>query len=289
MTKIKTVLTYLATSDSPEGGYLSQREERDEQGNVCLLIQYNEGEGVELKNERGFDNDNRLLEFKQYTYSDQPDQHISYEYTAAGQLEKEIIRYLDGSLSTKTYVRNQADNSYEATTIDEDGDLEAKEYRRLDSDGRTLEERIYDEENELQQETSTSYDDYGRPIKMIHRNDEGLEMVYLYEYVLNDEGNLTEVAITNDSGKVLRKESVIYDDRGNRADVQIQDFEQGLALTEHREYDQNDKVVLHQRLSPDGSLLNEVKYTYREDGLLVEEENLSPRGASIRSYEYSLW
>ncbi|MEO1515123.1 MAG: hypothetical protein AAFV95_08915 [Bacteroidota bacterium] len=289
MTKIKTVLTYLTTHDTADGGYLSQKEERDEQGNVCLLIQYNESEEVELKNESTFDSDSRLLHYKQYTQSEQPDQHIEYEYSAAGKLAKEIIHYRDGSVSIKSYDRDEAENSYVATMVDEDGDLESKEYRRFDGEGRVLEEKVFDGD-ELETHRQTSFDDAGRPITLIHYNGrEDLEWEFTYTYEFDEEGRLVKATVVDDEDRTIREEFVDYDEKGNRASLNVQDHEQGIALLERWEYNEADQVTSHQRLSPTGDLLSEIRYTYREDGLLVEEENRTPRGMSLRTYEYELF
>ncbi len=284
--KIKSIKTFHIDDNTDGKGMVSIYEERDEQGNVILHIQYNEKEGIEQKTERILNEKGQLIEEKQYTGGEKADQHILYEYNESGKVNQAIVHYLDGSKSYRKYTRDEAQKSTTIEITDDDGIFEGKEFRRFDSEGKLLEEVIYDEENKVTEKRETEYDDYGRIIESVVLDIEGIETVRFYDYYLDDKGRVNKIESLNEDEIIIRTDEIEYDERGNQVKYIVLDKSRGAELTETWEYDKDDNIVNHKRLSGE-NLLEEVKNRYRADKLLAEQEILTGNGVTIDYFEYS--
>ncbi len=288
MPKIKSITTTIHHNFTPEQGLPAFYEERDAQQNVLLQLQYDSTGELESRVVRSFDEQGKLVEELQYSQNDVPDQVISTSYDAAGRPAQQKIKYLDGSYSFRNYTRDEAANSETITTIDEENFEEGKEFRRYDSEGRTLEE-VIEEEGEPIQEIETTYDDHGRPLTQSGYYKDDYEFDRVYSYQLDEQGRIAQAEVHSEVGELLRRETYRFDERGNLCEQQIESFADGVNLTNSWEHDLDNRMTLHRRTLPGGNLQSEVQYRYDERGLLAEEERLSPEGVSLLVYAYELW
>src|SRR5690606_6430662 len=146
----------------------------------------------------------QLIEEKQYTTGEIPDQQITYEYNESGMVALATVRYLDGSASFRKYLRDEAQNTTTIESTDQDGEFEGSEFRRFDGEGKVLEEIFYDSENNITEKTETEYDDYGRVIEMVALDTEGFETVRFYDYYNNDEGRVIKIETLNEDEVIIR-------------------------------------------------------------------------------------
>ena len=285
MAKIKTTTTFLFDDLTPEEGVIAFREERDPQGLVLSQVQYNSEGGVEQRIERTYDEKGRVMEERQYSINEQPDQVVSFSYDNAGRITQQAIRYLDGSHSYRNYQRDEAANSETIVIVDDENFEEGKEFRRFDSEGRVL-EVVIEEEGEPVQEVETSYDEHGRPLTQSGYYGEDYEFDLTFHYTTDEQGRISGVEVQNEEGELVRKESFAYDERGNPVEYRLENLREGYTQMEQWEYDMDNRMTLHRRALPDGTIQSEVQYRYGAHNLVEEEENLSRHGLSLTKYQY---
>ncbi len=283
--KIKSIKTFYVSDNTDGEGLLSAYEERDSEGNIILHIQFNEKEEIEQKTERIFDDKGRLVEEKQYTGGERPDQHIKYSYNESGKVAQATVLYLDGSTSFRNYLR---DESKKITTIeirDDDGTFEGKEIRRFDEEGRVLEEVIFDEDNEIVEKTETEFDDFGRIIENVYVDMSRIETVRFYDYYTDEKGRVNKIETLDEDETIIRTDEIKYDERGNQTKY-IASQENNMVFTDIWEYDLQNRITNHKRMRGD-NLVEEVKNKYRDDNLLTERETLTGNGIVLNYFEYS--
>ena len=285
MPKISKIKTFIVTDETDDKGYISSQEVRNEAGGVLLQEHYTRDGAVENKIIREFDDQNRLIEEYQFSWDEDPDQVLFYEYNAGGQLAQVKIQYRDGSLSYKKYTIDAAEHTESLEIIDEDGGMEGTEFRRFDKEGRVLEEKIV-EEGELVKHSKISYDDSGRPLHRSFLDIDGVEQGRKYIYEVDDNGRVAGLKVLNKQGTVLREDHIKYDEKGNEIEHFVKDLEQGYGSLSKWEYDDKDRIVVQQSFGGGGNLKEEVKYKYTEHDLLKEQESRSGQGVFLNYYEY---
>ncbi len=284
--KIKSIKTIHISENTDEKGIVSLFEERDQEGNITLYVQYNEKGEVEQKTERILNEKGQLLEEKNYTTREKPDQHILFDFNESGKVSQATVQYLDGSISYRKYTRDEAEHSTTIEITDNEGVFEGKEFRRFDNEGRVLEEVIYDEDNNIIEKTETEYDDYGRIIETVVLDIEGIETVRFYDFYMDDTGRVIKIETLNEDEIIIRSDEFEYDERGNQVKHIVFDKTRGMILTDLWEYDIDNKIINHKHQMGE-NLIQEIKNRYRADNLLVEQETLTGNGISLNSFEYS--
>ena len=68
-------------------------------------------------------------------------QRVQFAYSSAGKTEQETIIFMDGSKSLRNYTYDEAENTILTVLVDEDGEEEERHFRRMDSEGRVVEEK----------------------------------------------------------------------------------------------------------------------------------------------------
>lgn len=286
--KIKSIKTFHVHENTDEKGIVNAYEERDMEGNVTLHIQYNEKGEIEQKTERILNGKGQLVEEKQFTGGENPDQHFIYEYNESGKVATAKVHYLDGSTSYRKYSRNESENTTTIEITDSEGDYEGKEFRRFDNEGRILEEIFYDEENKITGKTETEYDDYGRIIESVEMDANGNEIVRFFDFYLDEQGRVNKIETLNEAESVIRIDEFEFDERGNQIKHIIRDKSRGVFSTDDWDYDLGNKIINHKRYIGD-KLMEEVKNRYRDDNLLAEQETLAGTGVSLNYYEYTFY
>ncbi len=290
MKKIKQISTYLQLPDREET--LQRLEERDERENVLLEEQYYPTGDLESRLERTFDADNRLAAIREYASdAEQPDQEMLFEYTAAGKIALKRVVYRDGSESQHRYAYDEAERGETITIVDEEGTVEGVEYRRYDSEGRVLEERIAVEEEQEEVRREQAFDDHGMLLKRrtVQQGEEEDALVEIVAYERDEKGLVRKRTIEDEAGDILRLDLFAYDERGNTVEHQAEDHHQGWAIVDRWEFDDQDRVSSSQRTYPGGAMLQETALSYDETGLLAERETRTPQGIQVFRYRYEFF
>ncbi len=284
--KIKTITTILINDETPAEGIPFMKEERDPAGNQISIEQFSyDGQSVS-KTIRTFDSENRVLTEAHYSMDKEPDQSVTYAYTQEGKIEKKTILYRDGSISNVNYKRNVAENSTEIETLDPDGYLEAKEFRKFDMEGRVLEEGIYGEEGVLESRIVASYDDSGRAIERQFEYGDGRAFTHFYDYEFDVEGRLTFMEAYDKDEQSIRVDDVVYDANGNQIEHRIQDHEKGYSIVDKGEFNEANQLVKQIRAFANGRLIQEKAYFRDENDLLIKEETTGEDGVVVNIFKY---
>lgn len=283
--KIKSIKTYRIDDNTDGKGVLNAYEERDVEGIIVLNAQYDENGDFVQKAEKIINEKGQLIEEKQFTNEEKPDQHFLYEYNESGKVAQATVHYLDGSISFRRYSRDEAENITTIEIKDDENNFEGREVRRFDSEGRVLEEAYYDEENEIAEKTETEYDDFGRIIETVFLDSEGIETVRFYDYYTDDKGRVNKIETLDEDEVIIRVDEIEYDERGNQSKYIILDKSRGITFNETWEHDQQNRITNHKRNRGE-QLLEEVKNRYRDDGLIAEIETLTGDGVTLNYFEY---
>lgn len=286
MNKIKSIKTFvLNDEDKPQ---LLLHEERDQLGNVTKLEHYDHDGALESKSEFAFDEKGRLVEEKQFSKADTPDQTIRIEYNESGKPGLVRVLYADGSYSNKTYERNEAERTTTINIVDQDGDEEGKEYRKFDEEGRILEEVIYNDFGNVESKHEYEYDEYGNIVESVEVDSEGFEKVRFYDYYRDDKARINKIEMLNEEEKIIRVDTFELDERGNRVKHLMHNVERGTLHTDLRKYDEKDNEVHFERRFGERPI-EVVETTFREDGLLQKRETRSVDGVIVHQFEYELY
>jgi hypothetical protein len=285
--KIKSIKVNIATQDTAEEGYQSYYEERDAQGNVLLEIQYFEDGSLARRVERIFDESQKLKNEKFYSQEGAPDDVHDLSYNESGKLTFVKSTYAGGAIGIKKIENDESSNSETIRVEDEQGQVESKEYRRFDSEGKTLEEALYEGEDQLNQRSEASYDDHGRPIWKKITFEDGYESKNDYEYEMDEEGRVISVKITNEKGEEIFYEEYEFNEKNNIAEHYIESPKQ--TSIRKYEYDEKDRVILEQRLNGQEQVEQEVHFQYNEAGQLTLKETNTPDGFTVEMYTYEFF
>lgn len=289
MKKVKSIKSYIITGETDENGYLSSYEERDEQGATTLEESLDLEGNLEMKVIRSYNDKGQLIEEQQYTETESPDEIHQFHYAASGEIEKIEVKYKDGSCSYKNYVKDEAESTITINIKDEAGNYEGKEFRKFDSEGRVLEEIIYDENDAVHEQKETLYDDHGRVIERYEVDASGFEKEYYYDYEMDEAGNFTEVRTVNPKEEVIRIDHFVYDEKSNRIQHNIKDKEAGYARIIDWEYDEKDRMTKQKVSMPDGQLLQEVVLTYDEEDRVLERQTTDRHGVETHRHVYEFY
>jgi len=286
MNNIKSISTYLVEGEAEQKIHIY--EERDQQGNVTLLKQFNDEEELEAKSAYEFDKEGRVIIEKQYSSGDLPDQSLEIKYNESGKAEQVIITYADGSVSYKNYTRDTEVRSTTIDIIDEDGDTEGKEFRRFDEEDRLLEEVIYDDSGKVETKAEFEYNEHGDVVESFRVDEEGFETIRFYDYYRNDQSQINKIEMLNADEKIIRVDEFEYDERGNQTKHSMHDLDRGSLFVDVRVYDMNNREIKFERLMGDRPI--EVKDTrYTADGLMEEQETRTNDGVLTHRFVYELY
>lgn len=289
MKKIKTTTIYLSEDDSKAQKIKYYYEERLNSGVAVLEEQYYPDGSIENRVERKYDENGTLVEEKFYSEEGEPDSVHHYQLDNSGKISLIKSVYRDGTVGYKHYEYNEADNSEWVTVKDENGEVEAREYRRYDSEGRALEELTYEGTESLQQKVLTSYDDAGRPVKQEITYEDGYLSTLHYSYEMDDQGRVATAKVTNQKGSEFRYEEFQYDDKNNLVEQYVEDIQNRRTYIRQWEYNGQGQVSVERRLNAQEQPEVEIVYHYNEEGLVVEKETATMEGNTYELYEYEFY
>lgn len=286
MNNIKSISTYLI--EEGEEQKLSTYEERDQNGNITLLKQYDYDGILEAKSAYEFDEKGRVIVEKQYSTEGEPDQVLEIEYNESGKAKQVKISYADGSLSYKNYTRDEAVRSTTIEIIDEDGDSEGKEFRRFDEEDRVLEEVVYRDTGEIETKAEFEYNEHGDTVESVRVDEEGFETVRFYDYYRDEQARINKIETLNEDEKIIRVDEFEFDERGNQVKHIMRDLDRKALFIDKREYDMNNREIKFERLMGERPIeVKETKYT--ADGLMEQQETITNDGTMINKFVYEMF
>ncbi len=286
MNKIKSIKTFVSEPHHEE--IVKVYEERDQEGNITLLQQFDTEGNIEAKSEYEFDEKGRVTVERQYSISETPDQTLKIEYNESGKAKQVIVAFADGSFSYKNYSRDEAERTTTIDIVDQDGENEGKEVRKFDDEDRVLVETVYTDSGEIETKAEFEYNEHGDVVENVRLDVEGFETVRFYDYFRDDEARINKIEILNEDEKIIREDTFEYDERGNQTKHIMKDLDRGSIFTDSREYDMNNNEVRFERTMGNRPL--EVMETkYRADGMMESQEKTSDEGVLMFRFEYELY
>lgn len=288
MPNIKSIQTFVVTEETSEEGFKLMEEHYDEQNNLLSQQQFSP-DGIRLqKAERSYNAEGKLIEEKQYSTEELPDHTTVYHYDNAGKVNLEESTYRDGTIGKKIIERDEANRTITHRMLDDKGNEEAKEFRRLDSEDRLLEEALFAENNTLTQRTIRKYDDFGKILERSVEYGDGFIQKLFYTYEMNDKGQLYSLVIKNDKEELLLEDYFEYDERGNQNVHESEDYEKKSYTVIESEYNLDNKLT-KQVTFVNEQAIQEVLFTYNEHSLLHEQEIRTTTGTVLQYNKYEFF
>ncbi len=288
MPKIKAITTTLKTDQTPEEGVMKAYELRDENENIILLENYDEGGNIEMKIERTYDDKNRVLVEKQYSVEKDPDEVHSFEYFESGKLKSRTILYRDNSKTFQNYSYDEAANTEKVEIVDDEGEAEGSEYRRYSSEGKILEEEIHGDFG-LEVKTESEFDDFGNVLKRTTEDGEGYIVDHFYKYERDEESRIQNLKVIDDEGQLVKVIVYLYDEKNRIYEQQIKDTDRGWAFKVIWEYDDKDRVIKEERADFGGKVQEVQKIVYGENDLVTQQEKTTSHGMELSTFQYDFF
>ncbi len=270
--------------------YLLEYRELDENGKITTEIAFTPDGVVYEKVIHTYIGD-YVLQSNYFSGNDEASHTVSFDYDDDGKVIKESTWYADGSLSIKTFERDETLNDETIVTRDEDGSIEGKEYYRYDKNHLPLQEIKYDEKGEqIEEEVAYTYDEHGF-IESIHSQVEGEEdFKRTFEYIKDDHNNIVETKIYNEAGEIMGTDSREY-----TFDRKVSALEENNYYTSQYkkttwQYDDNGNNSVIRQFNAKGEMIVEILLTYNENNLIVvEETRSSTSGVTLKEYVYEFY
>ncbi len=239
--------------------------EIDDNGNIVLDQSFNQEDGSSNTIIRSFDDKNQVTE-ERFIDGDEQEPYEIRRY-----------RYLENGKTESCEVHYQEDTITEKYTYSENGDLLTKEIFYEDGssytdtectweNGRLIEEKEFSDTDELQTRKEYTYDEDGRPVKVVLYEPEADMSVVnktTEELTYGPYGIICQETYNISDHLVVRR-SFSYDEQGRRTSVVI---ESASSYFKHLYgYDEKGNCVLDQMLNKDNIILNEKRTSFNENG-----------------------
>jgi len=202
---------------------------------------------------------------------------------------------------------NAEGNPIEVTTYFPDGTVEHKYKYHYSSEGKLLNELLFEGETEITEHRSMEYNAKGQMIKeSIHYLDGTAdEMCFAYDEEgrilskrsLNSEGETDSyVVIIYDEDKlfseteydiaeeIISQRKIIYDEEGRMSEELFKSIEEDYNVV--YSYDEKGQVTLRRRYDAEEQLTERNTYAYDENGRLAETREESNMGVEISTFRY---
>ncbi len=273
MKKIKKVTAY---KSMPGKSFLYSIIEYDINGNVTKSVSYESENTIESKTLAKYDQNNNIVEEINYMTEDEIAEKLTYIRDEKGKLLKVIIKYSDGSSSTKNY--EYTNESIIITIIDDEQEFEGKEIIILDSKGRTTEKTIYDYENKQEERQTVEYDDNDFVVNRKEYNRDN-ELDFDINYSYDKKGNLLKYIKTNNKNEIVDSVISSYDEKGNLTEQKVGDHYFSKFII-----DSQNKTRTEERYDMTGKLQFIMTTKFSENDLITEE--ITPEYTIEYKYEF---
>lgn len=204
------------------------------------------------------------------------------EYGQEGRLVKTSIQYMDGSLGTTEYIYDEWGNLALKRTLDEDGNLEARE-SFLTVDGKIILAERYGENEAILFRQEDVYDQGMHKESRIWSAEEGEPYTRIIHF--NEAGRKNEELKYDSRDKLVERISIEEDKDGRL--LKITDENVSRKLITEFSYDHNGNLSGQLELSPDGAIIHQVERTYN-DNLDPERINVIFANPYAGQHDYCL-
>jgi len=274
--KIKKVTTLKKVDDQE---FISEIVNYDINGNIIDATSFYADGDVEGKVVTTYNEKNFKIEVATYVDNNDFAEKSVFVWDANDKLEREEICYADGSLSIRSYDKNDKDNSLTITLIDEDNELEEMEVLKFDVNKNLIEKISYDENKKIIGRLENIYDQNNLLIEK-KEYDEKNKIVSSQKQFFNDNNNLIKRLTYNSQNKIVGSMLVTYDDF-QRVVEQNMDNNYFIIV----EYDDQNNSQTEQRRLANGTIQWSRISKYNENKLLIQETGLE----YSKTFEYQFY
>jgi hypothetical protein len=200
---------YASAEASGQQGYKYSYSELDEKGNLLLEIKYDIHGEIEEKDIYAYNNEGKVIEEISYLSEDEIAEHKTYVYNENGLLAKAFKHYADGSKDMIVYEYGSHGNLTTKTTMDSEGEAEAKEVYEW-KDKNLSSKEVYEFDELILKETY-EYDDKGNRVEVSKWSPD--EENSRTEYFYNERNEIIKTLEYNNDNKLVSKTLYTYDEQ----------------------------------------------------------------------------
>lgn len=199
-----------------------------------------------------------------------------YEYDSEGNETKETYSYRGSIMSIRTYRYDENGNKIAKETKGSYRDkLDRETYKyKYDDNGNKIEMISYDENGELISKWIYKYDENGNEIEAIHHGTEfGVPFTVKYTSMYDENGNRIERILCNTNGKLIRRWTYEYDEKGRKIKENYFDLLSEVKTKTTTIYENENKIeeIIY---DSNGELKNKYIYEYKYDKKGNETEEI---------------
>jgi hypothetical protein len=273
MAKVKSLTTYTIQGLPEEMPHAEWQKTAcytyDENGHVLSEISFDNREEVREKTEFKYDAQGNIIEEKQYISENEIQEIRNFQRDVKGRITEVVITYMDDSSSTRKYQWDPEKRIEWIHIINEDQELEGKEFRRYDDKNNLLEEIIYDEEEEIEERRLMSYNDQAY---LMSREEYGQnnELQYITKLKYKEENKVVEESTWKANGEMLKENHFTYNAQGELEEHLIKDDAHPEGYIIRFEQNEEKNIRKEEHLLPNGDIEFQSVTTYNEQGLAQE-------------------
>ncbi|MGB0521876.1 MAG: hypothetical protein ACPGJS_02890 [Flammeovirgaceae bacterium] len=255
-------------------------------------IHYNaQGKPVEIKE---FDAENYLVNHititynssglpitESYLYQKNTQEIFHYQYDENGDMTQMIQEYMDSSKSVTTY--NRTGKVEEATTVDDEGELESRTVTTYNENGQPLQILMFDEENDLEEKQEFVYNEAGLVVQ--EKQSDNVGVLQTTTYTFNEKNRLIAQKLIDGDEELSDIDWKFEYEELNENTLIQQVYSKGTTEFEFNSF--TEEASFHKQ--EDFKLISKVTTTSDEDGRPLEVITEEDSGIVQSVYEYTFW
>lgn len=245
-----------------EDALLQSVHEYDPLGNLILEITFNSDGSVNGRNEFVHDDQGNMTGMVIYGEEEEALETRRIYRDERGQIEKEEIIYLDGSVDTVTYMYEDGILK-EKVQKNEDEEVEARETYEYE-EGKVLQYQRYDEEGEVVYRQENRFDNGVLRESRIWVMEDG--ETYRQAVTYNGEGRRTEELKYDRKDRLIERNRYEEDETGKV--VRVVEENTSRKNTTELKYDQQGRLLEQVETDLHGQIIHRVEREYDDQGVL---------------------
>lgn len=280
---------YQQNTENRNKGKLHVCSEYDEEGRIVVHRKYDPDGSLEEKTDYTYDDAGNIIE---ESMSDSEEDFVEkkvFDRDERGKIISGKIIYMDGSEDMLEYKYNQSGKVESISTVNDEGEVEARQSFDYSDDGQITAEYEYDEDDELVSYRKYKFDNEGNQVEVI-KWEQGTEEI-TDRVKSEDSGNTEKILSYDSANRLIAKKMTLKDEQGNAIQVEEED-QYRKYLTEYQ-YDDRNQLTEQKMVDREGNLINHVTRDYDKNGKLKRSEILvNTPGISrheVYLYDYELY
>jgi len=280
MKQIKIVKTFFLDVDNQDDdAFLSSYSEFGPKGELLVSIDYMGEDEIESKSVFEYTPEGRIAKEIRYMDEDEIAETHIFERDENGRIQQISIGYADQSSSFKKYSFSADELEIEIVTTDDEGELEEREFKKVDKKGNILEHVLWGAEGELKEKYENEFNEADLLVRRLEYDPKG-ELKVEYKYTYAEDGLLMRRTGFSKKGSIINDLLYQYDEKGRQLEV----FMKNSFLTKYI-YDDENHTKVEETYNQSGMLDSRIVSTFDEEGHVLTEEKVHH---TLR-YEYEFY